>query len=356
MTDSDLSLWWQASEEDEVLAPISSHHHVSVVLINKNGEVWQPDTLRGIGSQSRRPDFFAAVDCASKDDSRAGLLSLFEVQDSPAGLSLGEVLNNAISALPENPELIEWVWILHDDSAPYAHALAELLRAADANPQAAVFGAKLVDWKNPNHVLEIGSKITGIGTRFTGLEVGERDQGQHDDIERALVVNSAGMLIRRDVWKSLGGFTTHLPHFRVDAEFCLRVWESGNEVLAVPRSRIRHVAATARSIRKPAKEKGTTQYLDRRAGMQLVLSRSPRKLLWLRLVMMLLSAIGRGAGYLLLQDLAGARDEWRAALSLFFSPLPAHRLHAAKGEVPIPAELKPTFKELAQHLVVETCN
>jgi GT2 family glycosyltransferase len=356
MTDSDLSLWWQASEEDEVLAPISSHHHVSVVLINKNGEVWQPDTLRGIGSQSRRPDFFAAVDCASKDDSRAGLLSLFEVQDSPAGLSLGEVLNNAIAALPEHPELIEWVWILHDDSAPYAHALAELLRAADANPQAAVFGAKLVDWKNPNHVLEIGSKITGIGTRFTGLEVGERDQGQHDDIERALVVNSAGMLIRRDVWKSLGGFTTHLPHFRVDAEFCLRVWESGNEVLAVPRSRIRHVAATARSIRKPAKEKGTTQYLDRRAGMQLVLSRSPRKLLWLRLVMMLLSAIGRGAGYLLLQDLAGARDEWRAALSLFFSPLPAQRLHAAKGEVPIPAELKPTFKEQAQHLVVETGN
>jgi GT2 family glycosyltransferase len=356
MTDSDLSLWWQASEETEVLAPISSHHHVSVLLINKNGAAWQPDVLRGIGSQSRRPDFFAAVDCASRDDSRAGLISLFEVQDSPAGRSLGEVLNDAITLLPEHPELIEWVWILHDDSAPYAHALAELLRAADAHPQAAVFGAKLVDWKNPSHVLEIGSKITGIGTRFTGLEVGERDQGQHDDIERSLVVNSAGMLIRRDVWKSLGGFTVQLPHFRVDAEFCFRVWESGNEVLAVPRARIRHVAATARSMRKPAKEKGSTQYLDRRAGMQLVLSRTSRKLLWLRLFMMLLSAIGRGVGYLLLQDLAGARDEWRAALSLFFSPLPAQRLHEAKGEVSIPSELKPTFKEQAQHLLVETSN
>lgn len=356
MTDSDLSLWWQASEEDEVLAPISSHHHVSVVLVNHNGGVWQPDTLRGIGSQSRQPDFFAAVDCASKDGSRDALSTTFHIQDSPAGLSFGEVLNNAIAALPENPELIEWVWILHDDSAPYAHALAELLRAADANPQAAVFGAKLVDWKKPDHVLEIGSKITGIGTRFTGLEVGERDQGQHDEIERALVVNSAGMLIRRDLWKSLGGFTTHLPHFRVDAEFCLRVWESGNEVLAVPRSRIRHVAATARSLRKPAKEKGTTHYLDRRAGMQLVLSRTPRKLFWLRLLLMVFSAVGRGAGYLLLQDLAGARDEWRAALSLFFSPLPAQKLHATKGEVPIPAELKPTLKEQAQHLLIETGN
>jgi GT2 family glycosyltransferase len=356
MTDSDLSLWWQASDEDEVLAPISSHHHVSVLLINQNGARWQSETLRGIGSQSRQPDFFAAVDCGSKDDSKAALVELFTVQDSPAGLSFGEILNNAISSLPEHPELIEWIWILHDDSAPYAHALAELLRAADANPQAVVFGAKLVDWRNPQHVLEIGSKITGIGTRFTGLEQGERDQGQHDDIERALVVNSAGMLIRRDIWKSLGGFTAHLPHFRVDAEFCLRVWESGNEVLAVPRSRVKHVAATARSIRKPAKEKGSAHYLDRRAGMQLVLSRTPRKLLWLRLLLILISAIGRGAGYLLLQDLPGARDEWRAALSLFFSPLPSRDLHAAKGEVPIPSELKPTIKEQAQHLIIETGN
>lgn len=353
MTESDLSLWWTQSDEPEIIAPLSGHHHVSLVVINRNGIVWQPDLLKSIGWQSRRPDFSLVADCASTDSSTEGFGEEFAQLPVQPDQTFGQILNSAIAALPEHADRIEWVWLLHDDSAPYAHSLAELLRAAEANPAAAVLGSKLVDWRNPDHVIEIGSRLTGIGTRFSDLEVGERDQGQHDDIEPALVVNTAGMLIRKDVWRSLGGFDQVLPHFRVDAEFCLRVWESGNQVISVPRSRVRHVAATARGVRRPTLDKSSAHYQDRRAGMLLVLARTSPKLIWLRLALMILAGAIRGLGYLALQDFSGARDEWRAALSLVFNPLPIQKLRAARGALPIPRDLKPTLKEQGLHVASE---
>lgn len=356
MTEADFYPWWLHEQESEISAAISPHHFVHLVFLNHNGLRWQSEAVRAIGSQSRQPDVYLAADCGSEDDSAAGLVDLFDVHKVPKGLAFGQYVNRAVELLPSHPEKIEWIWILHDDSAPHAHALAELLRAADANPQAVVFGSKLVDWRNPDHVLEIGSSLTGIGTRFTGLEHGERDQGQHDQIEQALVVSSAGMLVRRDIWNLLGGFTEVLPHFRVDAEFCFRVWESGNEVLAIGKSRIRHVAATARDIRKPAKDRSSSHYVDRRAGMLLLVSRTARKILWLRFIALFFTGIARGAGYLLLQDFKGARDEWRATASLFFNPIPAEKLRQSKGKIAIPRILKPSLRTQFQHLTTELGN
>lgn len=356
MTEADFYPWWLQDQESETLSTLSPHHYVHLIFLNRNGARWQNEALSAIGSQSRRPDSLIAVDCGSNDDSAIGLTDVFELKKLPDGLAFGEYVNQTVDALPVHAEKIEWLWLLHDDSAPHSHSLKELLLAADSNPQAVVFGSKVLDWRNPEHVLEIGSSITGIGTRFTGLEHGERDQGQHDQIEKALVVSSAGMLIRRDVWVALGGFTTTLPHFRVDAEFCFRVWESGNEVLAVGKSRIRHVAATARDIRKPAKERSSSHYVDRRAGMLLLLSRTPRKIIWFRFILLFLAGVARGAGYLLLQDLKGARDEWRATASLIFNPIPIQKLRNHCGQLNLPSNLKPSLRLQLQHLSTELGN
>ena len=92
----------------------------------------------------------------------------------------------------------EWIWILHDDSTPAPDALEHLLAAAAEHPEADLLGPKLREWPSLRRLLEVGVTISGTGRRETGLERGEYDQGQHDDVRRVLAVNSAGLLVRRE--------------------------------------------------------------------------------------------------------------------------------------------------------------
>ena len=73
-------------------------------------------------------------------------------------------------------------------------AVVPLVRAAaDAHPAAAILGPKLREWPSLKRLLELGVTISGTGRRETGLERGEYDQGQHDEVREVLAVNTAGM-------------------------------------------------------------------------------------------------------------------------------------------------------------------
>ena len=71
-------------------------------------------------------------------------------------------------------------------------------RVDRATPAPTILGPKLREWPSLRRLLELGVTISGTGRRETGLERGEYDQGQHDDVREVLAVNTAGMLVRRD--------------------------------------------------------------------------------------------------------------------------------------------------------------
>ncbi|MEY3278080.1 MAG: hypothetical protein RLZZ426_566 [Actinomycetota bacterium] len=355
MTESIVREWWEESE-GETLDPISVHHYVTAIVVSRNGAKWLPQTLSALRFQTRQADRIAGIDLHSTDGSLElmhGSSRNMLCDQLAVGTSLGEAITHATSFLDEQPRHAEWLWILHDDSAPDPHALASLLAAADTHPHAAVVGCKLVDWVQTDHVLEVGSSITAIGTRFTGLEHGERDQGQHDEIHEVHSVSSAGMLVRREVWRSLGGFSEELPHFRNDLDFCWRVWASGNEVIVAPEARVRHVSATARELRPVETEKGTPHFLDRRAGILVVLSRTSRQWLWARIVLLVLIGLARAGGYLLLQDIRGARSEIRATTSALTHRVRLKNLRAGAGLAALPGGIRPPVGEQISHVATE---
>src|SRR5207249_1768890 len=122
------------------------------------------------------------------------------------------------------PGVTEWIWLLHDDSAPAPDALEWLLATANANPPATILGSKLRDWTDRRLLLEAGVAIDWVGRRETGLEPREFDQGQHDGVREVMAVSTAGMLVRRDVWDQLGGLDTGLGLFRDDVDFGWRAY------------------------------------------------------------------------------------------------------------------------------------
>ena len=142
----------------------------------------------------------------------------------------------------------EWLWLLHDDSAPHPAALAELLFAVERAPSVTVAGCKQLDAAQPRKLLDVGLSTSGWAERLSLIDVDELDQGQYDGRSDVFAVNSAGMLVRRDVWDALGGFDPALPGAGDDIDFCWRNRLAGHRVVVVPSAKMFHVVDRPHSM------------------------------------------------------------------------------------------------------------
>ncbi|MQA83999.1 MAG: glycosyltransferase [Streptosporangiales bacterium] len=309
-------------------------HVVTAVLVAHDGKRWLPETLDLLLRQTRPVQRIVAVDNGSRDGSESLLVEAIGRQnvvslprDTGYGAAVAEALRNrAANTAQTGPldisrsETEEWVWLLHDDSAPAPDALERLLKAAEEDQFAAVLGPKLLDWHDRRRLVEIGVAIDGAGRRETGLEVREVDQGQHDDVREALAVSTAGMLVRRDVWTTLGGLDPDLPLFRDDVDFGWRVNGAGHKVLAVADAVMWHAEASARRRRRIAATGNHPRRVDRRNAMFVLFANLPaRPLLWVA-IRNFFGSLLRTAVFLLAKQPANALDEVAALASVFGSP------------------------------------
>lgn len=142
---------------------------------------------------------------------------------------------------PQHRDLLEdadFLWILHADSTPEPDTLATLIEAASAGASIAVAGPKQVS--PTGELLEVGITATRSGYRVETALPGEPDQGQYDGRQDVLAVGTAGMLVRREVWRDAGGFDTALGPFGDGFEFCRRVRLMGHRVIVVAQARVCH--------------------------------------------------------------------------------------------------------------------
>jgi GT2 family glycosyltransferase len=174
----------------------------------------------------------------------------------------------------------EWLWILHDDSAPLADALKQLLALAEVSPSVAVIGPKQVDWQDTRKIVQQGLTLTPRGKLFS-LVSNELDQSQHDSMSDVLAVGTAGMLVKRSVWLELGGLTDKIPMLAADIDFSMRARAKGYRVVVAPHARVAHALLSLNAQRKRSWLATTTKTAMRRAEIQLRLSWSP---LWLALL------------------------------------------------------------------------
>jgi GT2 family glycosyltransferase len=167
---------------------------------------------------------------------------------------------------PPDPA-VEWIWLLHDDCEPAPDALEQMLRAASRSRLVAVLGPKLKDLADRRVLREAGVSVDRAGRRWTGIDQGEIDQGQHDGNRPVVAVSSAGMLIRRDVWDQLDGFDPNLPLMRDDIDFCWRAHAAGYDIRVVTDAVVYHRDLSARQIRKAPAAGGHARMADRRGAL-----------------------------------------------------------------------------------------
>lgn len=308
---------------------------VAVLLVSHDGGRWLPAVIDGIRAQHAPPSTVVAVDTGSKDDSAdlvdaafGDALRVSGATSFPAAVGLG------LERLRERGESPEWIWLLHDDANPDPGALAALLAAAAEHPEADVLGPKLREWPSLKRLLELGVTLSGTGRRETGLERGEYDQGQHDQVRRVLAVNTAGMLVRRTVLETLGGFDEQLPIFGNDIDFGWRAAAAGHTTLVVPAAVVFHAEAAHRGVRRTPLTGRHTHYQERRAALYTLLANAPaRRLPWL-VVRLAFGTLLRMIGFVLVRSVGEALDDLAALLSLYSRPGEVRSARRARREQP----------------------
>lgn len=284
-----MSVHSHSAGQYDAATPEFPRHVVTAVIVSHDGARWLPDALAGLLGQERPVQNAVAADTGSADDSarlvtdalgadrvlhlarRTGFGQAVEEAARTAGVLTPDDLpylkrpsgwdpvtrtwRDDAYDMPELPhgEPEQWLWLLHDDCAPEADALAQLLRVVEnereLGKEVAIIGPKLRGWYDRRQLLEVGVTIAHSGRRWTGLDRREQDQGQHDHVRPVLAVSTAGMLIRRDVFEELGGFDRRLPLMRDDIDLCWRAQAAGHRVLVAPEAVVRHAEASSRERR-----------------------------------------------------------------------------------------------------------
>ncbi len=114
---------------------------VTAVIVTRGANPWFRRTLAAVRAQHRAPTRLVVVDVAtSAATSGYADLQLGDARfvAAPRARTFGE---GVAAGLREETDG-QWLWLLHDDSAPDAGALGALLRAVEHSSAVAVAGAK----------------------------------------------------------------------------------------------------------------------------------------------------------------------------------------------------------------------
>lgn len=141
----------------------------------------------------------------------------------------------------------EYVAFLNNDTIPGPGWLDRLVEYADAHPNAAVVGARLLF---PDGTVQHAGVTIGQDRNPHHLYVGfpaEHPAANHSG--RVPIVTAACMLARRAVFVDAGGFDTAYRNGHEDVDLCLRLGELGHEVHYCHQSVVVHLESATRGRR-----------------------------------------------------------------------------------------------------------
>jgi GT2 family glycosyltransferase len=225
-------------EPDTIATDVPS---VLAILVVRETEPALRRCLHALASQTDAAFGVLAIDDATSDDANGLLVRALGAErvirnDEPLGYARSF---RAALALPV-VATADHILLLHGDAVLDEDAVAALVDASSLPGDEAVgiVGAKVVDLDAPRVLRDVGRSVDRFGHAVSPLQSGEIDQGQFDRVLEVLAVDGSGMLVARDVWRSLGLYDERLG--LDDVDLCWRARVAGWRVVMTPRARIEH--------------------------------------------------------------------------------------------------------------------
>ena len=155
-----------------------------------------------------------------------------EADDVDSIVSLEEAISST------DPD-VDYLWLLHSDARPRPDALSALVAESERN-EASLAGSKLLKAGTMDELESVGGATDVFGEPYSGLDEGEIDLQQYDVVREVAFVQSASMLVRRDLAQGLSGLDPLLPPVAAGLDFSQRTRLAGGRVISVPSSEVYH--------------------------------------------------------------------------------------------------------------------
>jgi GT2 family glycosyltransferase len=219
---------------------------VSIIVLNWNG---RDDTLDCLDSLSRvdHPHFnVIVVDNGSSDDSVAAVRARYpDVMILETGANLGYAGGNDVAirhCLAERND--EFILLLNNDTIVDPTFLTALVHAADAQPDAGIFGPKIYFRDRPDVLWYNGARWTGSDFVHVGYGKLDDELVEADRLPPAYITGCA-LFVRREVLLRVGLLDERFFLLFEDVDFCYRARRLGFQCAVVDDAIVWHKVSSS---------------------------------------------------------------------------------------------------------------
>ncbi|OFZ85636.1 MAG: hypothetical protein A2V78_04040 [Betaproteobacteria bacterium RBG_16_64_18] len=214
---------------------------VAVIIVNYNGGDMLLRCLHHLERQTWRSFRTIVVDNASSDDSMLRAETEYPwIEAVRMERNIGFASGNNIGAALA-PEC-KWIACLNPDAYAHPDWLANLMQAAQAHPEFALFGSKLILATHPDRLDGTGDIYHVSGAAWRRDHRRKLTRGHHA-AEEIFAPCAAAALYRRDVFDEVGGFDDDFFCYFEDVDLAFRMRLRGHRCYYVPAAIVHHVSS-----------------------------------------------------------------------------------------------------------------
>lgn len=225
---------------------------LSIIIVSYNTRDLLLEALRAVfATGCRRPFEVIVLDNDSADRSADAVAESFpDVRLIRSEENLGFAKGNNVAATQSDAE---WLLLLNPDTAVYPGALDRILTFAEEHREGGIYGGQTFFPDGSVNIASCWQKPTpwSLFCSAFGLNVllpnssllnPEKMGGwKRDSVRHVDIVVGCFLLIRRELWKELGGFDTTFWMYGEDADLCLRAQRLGYRPMITPDAQLMHV-------------------------------------------------------------------------------------------------------------------
>jgi GT2 family glycosyltransferase len=224
---------------------------LTVVVVNWNSAAYAVEAIKSVAATVGRLEYeILVVDNASTDNSRKILADpppRTSVIYSPVNLGFGRANNLAVRQATGRCLLF-----LNPDTRVLDGAIVRMLAALESSATVGVVGARLLNGDltlQPSCVRPFPTIINQIvnaqylrrwasNSLWPASLLADVDSGPRE----VPAVSGACLMIRRELFRKLGGFSNDYFMYAEDTDLCHQAWQAGLRVCHVPSARVIHEA------------------------------------------------------------------------------------------------------------------
>ncbi|HEX2698796.1 MAG TPA: glycosyltransferase family 2 protein [Acidimicrobiales bacterium] len=222
---------------------------VVVVVVTCDSGPWLEEALEALAGQDYPNLSVLVIDAGSAVDPTprvAAVLPGAFVRRLAGNPGYAAATNEALGLVEGASHFL----LCHDDVAPEPDVVRLMVEEAFRS-NAGLVTPKLVDWDDPQRLLQVGMGIDKSGAPHALVDRGELDQEQHDAVRDVFVAPGGCTLVRADLFTSLGGFDHEMHLYGEDLDLSWRAQIAGARVVVAPAARVRHREAMSAGLRSP---------------------------------------------------------------------------------------------------------